>query len=149
MKERVVNFPQNVPYGTTHFEHGRTWEYVEPGMWRSIGGTGGEGTGAGMVISPTEPADPVTGMQWLESTTGLVFIWDDDKWLEFPHGDSGLEEAPEDGSVYGRMDGQWVPINGSGGGSSDWAAITNKPQPITNLSGENTTKQSFVSGGSY
>jgi hypothetical protein len=31
--ERAVNFPQGVPYGTTHFEHGRTFEYVEPGMW--------------------------------------------------------------------------------------------------------------------
>lgn len=45
--ERAVNFPQNVPYGTTHFEHGRTWEYVDPGMWKSIGGSGGGGGGSG------------------------------------------------------------------------------------------------------
>ena len=43
--ERAVNFPQNVPYGTTHFDKGRTWEYVEPGMWKSIGGSGGGGGG--------------------------------------------------------------------------------------------------------
>ncbi len=46
MKQRTVNFPQNVPFGTTHFEHGRTFEYVEPGMWKSVGGSGG-GTGGG------------------------------------------------------------------------------------------------------
>ena len=40
--------------------------------------------GAGMVISPDEPSDPITGMQWLESTTGRVWIFDDGKWLEFP-----------------------------------------------------------------
>ena len=45
--ERAVNFPQNVPYGSTHFEKGRTWEYVEPGMWKSIGGSGGGGGGGG------------------------------------------------------------------------------------------------------
>ena len=148
MKARIVNFPQGVPYGTEHYEHGRTWEFVAPGMWKSIAGEGGAGTGAGMVISPTEPADPVTGMQWLESTTGLVFIWDDDKWLEFPHGFSGIEDAPEDGSVYGRQDGHWVEVSATGG-PVDWVDIENKPQKITNLSGENTTKQSFVSGGSY
>ena len=40
-----VNFLNNVPYGTTHFEKGRTWEYVEPGMWKSIGGSGSGGDG--------------------------------------------------------------------------------------------------------
>ena len=42
-KLREANFPQGVPFGTTHYEHGRTWEYVSPGMWRSIGGSGGGG----------------------------------------------------------------------------------------------------------
>jgi hypothetical protein len=46
MKEsKAVNFPQNVPFGTTHYELGRTWEFVSPGMWRSIGGSGGGGGG--------------------------------------------------------------------------------------------------------
>lgn len=77
--QRAVNFPQGVDYGTTHYEHGRTWEYVKPGMWKSVGGSGDGGT------------------------VGEVY-WDD---------------------------------------------ILDKPQPIVNLSGENTTNQSFVSGGSY
>ena len=79
--ERAVNFPQNVPYGTTHFEKGRTWEYVEPGMWKSVGGSGGGGGGGG-------------------------------------------------GDVY-------------------WDDILGKPQPIKDLAGENTSKVSIVSGGSY
>ena len=105
---RTINFPIGVPYGTTHFEHGRTFEYVEPGMWKSIGGSGG-GSGG------------------------------------------GIEEAPEDGLVYGRKDGGWVQISsgGGGGGSVEWADVLNKPQEIKNLSGETPAKVSLVSGGSY
>jgi len=109
-KLRVVNFPQNVPYGTTHFEHGRTFEYVEPGIWKSIGGSGGGGGGG------------------------------------------GIEEAPEDGLVYGRKDGGWVQISSGGGGtggSVEWADVLNKPEPIKNLAAEGPSKVSLVSGGSY
>ena len=52
---------------------------------------GDGGGGAGMVISATEPSDPVDGMQWLESTTAIVWIWDEDKWLEFPASKGGSE----------------------------------------------------------
>ena len=59
-----------------------------------LGGGSSDATGAGMVISATEPADKVTGMQWMDSTTAIVWVWDDDKWLEFPAGkgdsDSGV-----------------------------------------------------------
>lgn len=48
------------------------------------GGSSDGGSGAGMVISETEPVDPETGLQWLEAGTGRVWIWDEDKWLEFP-----------------------------------------------------------------
>ena len=54
-----------------------------------LGGGGSDVSGAGMVISATEPTDPVDGMQWLESTTAIVWIWDEDKWLEFPAGKGG------------------------------------------------------------
>lgn len=40
MNLRDVSFPPSPAYGTVHYEHGRTWEYVEPGMWKSIGGSG-------------------------------------------------------------------------------------------------------------
>ena len=35
MATKTTSFPTFPPgqgYGTTHFEHGRTWEYVEPGV---------------------------------------------------------------------------------------------------------------------
>lgn len=130
MSERVVNFPPNPPFGTVWLEKGRTFEYVEPGMWRSVGGSGDGsdgGTGAGMVIQPTEPTEDerVTGLQWLDSTTGRVWIWDDDKWLEFP------ANCPDSASEV------------------EWSDVINKPQPILNLAGENQPKMSIVSGGNY
>ena len=65
MKERTINFPIGVPYGTTHFEHGRTFEYVEPGMWKSIGGSGG-GSGGGSV----EWADVLNKPQEIKNLSG-------------------------------------------------------------------------------
>jgi hypothetical protein len=106
-KARAVNFPTGVPYGTTHFEHGRTFEYVAPGMWKSIGGSGSGG--------------------------------------------GGIDDAPSDGLIYARQDGQWVQITsgGGGGGPVEWADVLNKPQPIKDLAAENAPKVSIVSGGSY
>ena len=92
--------------------------------------------GAGMVISATEPKDPETGMQWLDSTTAKVWIWDEDKWLEFPVTGSGgvgstvqIEEWPPtthkigdtwvDYGTTGELyvwDGRfWVSMTGDGG----------------------------------
>ena len=65
------------------------------------------GTGAGMVISPTEPPaeDRVEGMQWLDSTTADVWIWDGEKWLEFPvkgvKGDPGEKGADGTNGIDG------------------------------------------------
>ena len=42
------------------------------------------GSGAGMVISESEPADKVEGMQWLNPSNGLVLFWDGEKWLQMP-----------------------------------------------------------------
>ena len=49
---------------------GDLYSKMQDGSVRRL--TGGDGTGAGMVISPTEPAEDerVTGLQWLDSTTG-------------------------------------------------------------------------------
>lgn len=63
------------------------------------------GDGAGMIISPVEPTNVPTGTQWLESTTADIWIWDDDKWLQFPaSGGVGYETNSVDGgsasSIY-------------------------------------------------
>jgi hypothetical protein len=51
-------------------------------------GSSADSTGAGMVISADEPADPVTGMQWLDVGGDEPYVWifDEDKWVEFPAG---------------------------------------------------------------
>jgi len=211
---RAVNFPSNVPYGTTHFEHGRTWEYVEPGMWKSIGGSGsGDGDvavsadwfiisasgfkceantkyldrikGSGAVSLPAlgledegkfvEIADghghwaddPLTvtlnGMLNGESPKTLIldhtdviatFVWSGTSWSVFMTQTSDtFGDAPSDGKIYGRKDGQWVEVSaGTGGlpgGNVEWVDILNKPEPIKNLAADNTPKVSLVSGGSY
>jgi len=60
--------------------------------------------GAGMLISDTEPANPVEGTQWLNSDTAEVYIWDGAAWLEFPAGSGGsvggLWEANGDDVYY-------------------------------------------------
>ena len=69
------------------------------------------GAGAGMVISATEPTDPVEGMQWLESTTAIVWIWDEDKWLEFPAGKGDDSVATYTLPVSLRGDEIQLPLN--------------------------------------
>jgi hypothetical protein len=36
MGSKAVNFPAGPSYGDVHVEHGRAWEYVAPGVWRSV-----------------------------------------------------------------------------------------------------------------
>ena len=63
-----------------------------------------------------------------------------------------LTDAPEDGNIYARQDGNWVQVTSGGGGiatSVEWVDVLNKPQPIKDLAAENTSKVSMVSGGTY
>jgi len=72
-------------------------------VWFAAGGPAGSGggSGAGMVVSATEPTDPIEGMQWLNSDTAEVFIFDGAVWLEFPAGSGGgLWEASGDDIYY-------------------------------------------------
>jgi len=216
MSLREVQFPQKPAFGTTHLDHGRVWEYVEPGMWKSVGSVGdGDGDddvavsadwvvitssgfkceantkyldmilGSGAVSLPAlgledegkfvEIADghghwgdkPMTvtlnGMLNGESPKTLVldhtevvvtFVWSGTDWSVFMTQTSdAFSDAPSDGKTYGRKDGHWVEVQSGGGGSTggsvEWVDVLNKPQPIKNLSAENATKVSLVSGGSY
>ena len=81
----------------------------------------GSGIGAGMVISATEPENPKEGMQWLNSVTAEVFIYDGAVWLEFPGGkdgapgadgaDGNIADGTQDGIVatWNDTTGQWTP----------------------------------------
>jgi hypothetical protein len=93
----------------------------------------GDIAGAGLVISTIEPEDPVEGMQWLDSSTAEIWIWDGEKWLEFPAGHDGtsvdIETLPPSDPSIGDMwtdygttgelyiwDGRfWVSMTGDGG----------------------------------
>ena len=55
-----------------------------PGVGIKQDGYGLEFSAAGMILSATEPSAPITGTLWMDANTGIVFIWDADKWLEFP-----------------------------------------------------------------
>lgn len=63
----------------------------QDGSWEIV-----ESSGAGMVISETEPDedDRVTGMQWLDvgGTEPYVWIWDEDKWVQFPASGGGSDD---------------------------------------------------------
>lgn len=78
---------------------GTAYTKLSNGTVVEIGGSGGDSAGAGMVISKTEPVDKVDGMQWLEADTGLVFIWDENKWLQFPAGSEGGGSSGGSGST--------------------------------------------------
>ena len=219
MNERIINFPSNPPFGTVWFEKGRTFEYVEPGMWKSVGGSGGDGSGGGGeggfltwekvavsgyqceanhqyldVIGTANPSvklprltsadegafveiadgragwatEPLTvalnGPLQGDGATQVVldfdrvictFVWLGTEWTIYTTASNrGIEDAPEDGSTYGRQDGQWVQVSGGGtgglpSGSVEWVDVLNKPQPIKDLAAENTPKVSILSGGNY
>ena len=90
------------------------------------------GDGAGMVISADEPSDPETGLQWLEASTGRVWIWDDGKWLEFPAAvpeveGGGFIDAPNDGKLYGRQSEDWAEVVIPDAADPDWSDVQNKP----------------------
>ena len=93
---------------------------------------GGQAAGAGLIISPTPPKNVPTGTQWLDSVNAVVYIWDEDKWLEFPAGhgaDVEIAELPPADPDVGDMwtdygttgelyiwDGRfWVSMTGDGG----------------------------------
>ena len=90
MNERVIDDPTLIGW----VQDGTTSDGDPIYKWASSGGgSGGDVSGAGMVISETEPTDKVEGMQWLNPTNGLVLFWDDAKWLQMPGSQDGADGA--------------------------------------------------------
>lgn len=60
------------------------------GSWSVV-----ESTGAGFVISDTEPDedDRFEGLQWLDTVSATVWVWDGSQWLEFPAGGAAYDDA--------------------------------------------------------
>ena len=93
-KERDISFPPG-EIGKLHTEHGRTWKYVEPGMWKSVNTSGGSGDAWDDIKDkPTEfPPEPhghvigdVDGLQDALDNAGSAPAWDEvtGKPTEFP-----------------------------------------------------------------
>ena len=118
MSSRTTSFPVFPPgegYGTTHLEHGRTWKYVEPGIWKSIGGSGGgSGSPSGPVAwddvtgKPTEFPPAAHTQDWSTITTPSEYppsshshAWDDvtGKPTEFPPEAHTHEQSEVDGAL--------------------------------------------------
>jgi hypothetical protein len=68
--------------------------------------------------------------------------------IEAPDLSGYVEEAPQNGTIYGRANAQWVPVSSGGGGTGGhlvfWDELLEKPEGISTLGYENT-----VDGGTY
>jgi hypothetical protein len=100
--------------------------------------------GAGMVISDTEPEpdDRVEGLQWLDSTTAEVWIWDGERWLEFPVMGGGMD-LPE-------MTNDWTPNTlalRDDKGNAKFTQVTVKNITFSNNIANNMADTWFLSGG--
>jgi hypothetical protein len=135
----------------------------------ALGGGSDGGSGAGMVIQPDEPADPETGLQWLESTTGKVWLWDDDKWLEFPaatpdvspvivsedepEGSIGqLWYKPSEGAMYVHDGNGWQAFGsggdgGNGGNGGDGNAELHSEDGVLVIAGGGSGGGNYAGGG--
>jgi len=101
--------------------------------------------GAGMVISDTEPEpdDRVEGLQWLDSTTAEVWIWDGERWLEFPVTGGGGMDLPE-------MTNDWTPNTlalRDNSGNAKFTQVTVKNITFSNNIANNMADTWFLSGG--
>jgi hypothetical protein len=71
-------------------------------------------------------------MMWLESTTAIVWIWDEDKWLEFPSGAGSSSDSvtvgdapdsPSEGDQWLNIDDGYLYIYYDNNGSPIWMAV--------------------------
>jgi hypothetical protein len=101
---------------------------------------------------PTPGAVPYQqpGKEWFDTDTLRTYIWDPNSksWVDVgdagPAGPGELEEAPDDGQIYGRQNKSWVPVtSGGGGGGTSYSFV--KPLVDTNGSVSiNLTTLNFV-----
>lgn len=91
-----VNFPASPAIGQTYTFSGRTWTWNGIG-WVLSGGAGGGG-GASMVVGPTPPASPIEGQEWLDETSGILYVWytgtTSNAWIEAGPISSGSNIPP-------------------------------------------------------
>lgn len=72
---------------------------------------GGEGGGAGVIVGPEPPSAPATGQLWWDTVGGQLYVWTANQWVAAScceGGGGGIPDAPSNGNIYGRENGQWV-----------------------------------------
>ena len=122
-------FPPGEGYGTTHLEHGRSWRYVEPGIWKSVGGSGGSGPGGEVTWDDVagKPAEfpPEAHTHEQADIDGLENRLDA---IEDSITDGGsFIDAPSNDKLYGRKNELWEEVVIPEPGASSWNDLTDKP----------------------
>ena len=140
MSRRFLTPPQ-LPSGTSlpsagaagdlFFKSDEAKIYVHDGTnWVIAQGSGG--SGSGVIVSATAPADPTEGTYWFDSTTAKSYIYYDSFWVEVGDNSGGYivsETAPanpsegdvwfstSEGVIYVYYDSFWVdPTTGGAAG---------------------------------
>lgn len=77
-------------------------------------GGGGGGGGTTVIISDTPPPSPALNSLWFDSVRQVLFIYYNDgnssQWVQTIPSVSGIADAPNDGTSYGRKNQTWVPV---------------------------------------
>ena len=120
----AIQFPDTPLIGDPPVLLSNGVNYIWDGeKWSSYGGSSGGGGGSSTINSGQyPPAGPSDGDLWFDTDKGILYVFYDDgnsgQWVDSSAkapvvvdnggGDTGIEEAPEDGKQYGREDGGWT-----------------------------------------
>jgi len=126
-----TSLPSAGAAGDLFFKSDEAKIYVHDGTnWVIAQGSGG--SGSGVIVSATAPADPTEGTYWFDSTTAKSYIYYDSFWVEVGDNSGGYivsETAPanpsegdvwfstSEGVIYVYYDSFWVdPTTGGAAG---------------------------------
>lgn len=102
------------------------WQFTNDGTtYQDLG----SGSGGGLTVSDTPPANPTTGSMWFESDTAKTFVYYDSFWVEINAGSLSstyVSDTPPSGPTVGSLwyesdsgsmfiyyDSQWIELGGS------------------------------------
>lgn len=107
----------------------------------------GKGDAAGRPVTPDLHPEAI-GFYFAEDT-GDWSAWDGDQWLEDimagGGGGGGIPDAPIDGNLYGRKDGDWEVV--PAGGGSDGVTIVTEASTSTMTPATHAGRSKYVRAG--
>jgi hypothetical protein len=96
---------------------------------------------ANVSTAETPPTSPVPGQMWWDSSSGDLYIYYDDgssvQWVQVNL--NGIEEAPNDGTVYGRKNFLWVPAPNDPASIPDAYTKTESDAKYVDVAGDTVT----------